>query len=142
MFRSSKVTQRKSINGWQGFLCLALLAFFCRSAIPTGYMPTLSAGKGVAVALTLCTAHGGTQTLLLDLQSKNNEPAENAPANQACPFGLVMSHGVLPVQALLILTTTVWQQRPVLVAERNRSLPPLPALGPPLGSRAPPVRLG
>ncbi|WP_144084680.1 DUF2946 family protein [Advenella mimigardefordensis] len=140
MFRSSIFTQGKSTIGWQVLLCLALLAFLCRSVIPAGYMPTLAAGSGTGVELTLCNAQGGTQTIVLDLQNKNKEPADHA--GQECPFGLVLSQGVLAAHTTLLLNATVWQQRPVLLADRTRPLPPLPALGPPIGPRAPPISLG
>lgn len=142
MSRSSISSRLKNITGWHVIFCLAVLAFVGRSLIPNGYMPTLSDGKGASIVLTLCSASGDTQTLLLDLQKKNNGSSNDSHANPECPFGLVMSHGILPIETALVLSATIWQQRPVTFAARNRSLPPLPALGPPLGSRAPPTNLG
>ena len=62
---------------------------------------------------------------------------------QACPFGLVMAQGLAtpPVDGVLALTllSLALAVPPGLAPE---TLPPLPPLGPPLGSRAPPPFLG
>jgi hypothetical protein len=62
---------------------------------------------------------------------------------QACPFGLVMAQGLAtpPVDDVLALALPSLA-RTVLPGLAPETLPPLPPLGPPLGSRAPPPILG
>ncbi|HBP29623.1 MAG TPA: hypothetical protein DD666_09435 [Advenella kashmirensis] len=119
-----------------------MLAFVCRSVIPSGYMPVLSGDKGRTVVLTLCNADGGNETLLLSIPKQPNESPPQDHAGQECPFGLVISQGILPILGSPAVPVTVWQQRLAPFVEHNRALPPLPALGPPLGPRAPPSHLG
>lgn len=127
---------------WPFLLCLAVIAFVCRSVIPSGYMPVLSGDNGRTVVLTLCNAVGVNETRLLSLPSQSNDSPSPDHASQECPFGLVISQGVLPIPGSPALPVTVWQARTAPYVEHNRALPPLPALGPPLGSRAPPFLLG
>lgn len=142
MYNRQTLPTRKNVSVWSIVLCLAALAFVCRSVIPSGYMPSLSPEKGGTVVLTLCTADGGNETLLLNLQKHSKELPGGSHASHECPFGLVMSHGILPVQDLPALATLTQRQHPIVVFKRSRVLPPMPALGPPLGSRAPPSYLG
>nr|WP_153045661.1 DUF2946 family protein [Advenella sp. S44] len=105
-------------------------------------MPVLSGENGRSVVLTLCTTGGGHETLLLNIPAQPKESSSEDHAGQQCPFGLVISQGVLPVLDSPAVPVTVWQERSAPFIEHNRALPPLPALGPPLGSRAPPSHLG
>ncbi|HLU04179.1 MAG TPA: DUF2946 family protein [Advenella sp.] len=132
----------KNISVWQLLLCLTVLAFVCRSVIPSGYMPALSGDNGRTVVLTLCTANGGNETLQLSIPKQSPDAPSQDHAGQECPFGLVISHGILPIPDSPVMPVTVWQQRLAPFIGHNQALPPLPALGPPLGSRAPPSRLG
>jgi hypothetical protein len=79
---------------------------------------------------------------LLNLQKHSKKSPNDHHVGQECPFGLVLSQGILPLQDLPLLAGVVWREHFKLVPLRNRALPPLPALGPPLGSRAPPPYLG
>lgn len=142
MYVVRKHLPRKGNLVWQLVLCLAVLAFACRSVIPSGYMPVLSGEKGRTVVLTLCNAAGGNETLQLSIPQQSKDTPTPEHAGQECPFGLVISQGVLPVPGTPALPVTVWQERAAPYVVHNRSLPPLPALGPPLGSRAPPSLLG
>ena len=132
----------KGIAVWQLLLCLAVVAFVCRSAIPNGYMPVLSDEDGRTVVLTLCTTGGANETLVLNIPPQSKDSPSEDHAGQQCPFGLVISQGVLPIIDSPAVPVTVWQQRTAPFIEHNQALPPLPALGPPLGSRAPPSYLG
>ncbi|AFK61746.1 hypothetical protein TKWG_06525 [Advenella kashmirensis WT001] len=123
-------------------MCLAAMAFVCRSVIPSGYMPVLSGDNGRTVVLTLCNADGGNETLLLSIPKQSQESPSQDHAGQECPFGLVVSQAILPILGSPALPVTVWQQRLAPFVEHNQALPALPALGPPLGSRAPPFLLG
>lgn len=142
MYSLQKLLPRKDIAVWQIFVCLAVIAFVCRSVIPNGYMPALSGEKNGTVILTLCSADGSNRTLLLNLQNHSKKSPNDGHASQECPFGLVMSHGILPLQDVPALVAMVQRDHIKRVPERNLALPPLPALGPPLGSRAPPTNLG
>ena len=132
----------KGISVWQFLLCLAVLAFVCRSVIPSGYMPVLSGDNGRTIVLTLCNADGGNETLQLSIPKQTQDSPVQEHAGQECPFGLVISQGILPILDSPAMPVTVWQQRLAPFVEHNRALPALPALGPPLGSRAPPFLLG
>ena len=142
MYVVRKYLPCKNTLVWQLLLCLALLAFVCRSVIPSGYMPVLSADQSHTVVLTLCNAAGDTETLQLNISKQSQDAPSSEHAGQECPFGLVISQGVLPIPGAPALLVTVWQERATPYIEHNRALPPLPALGPPLGSRAPPTLLG
>jgi len=133
----------QGIKLWQVLACLTLLSFTCRAVIPVGYMPDASgAGKG-KFAITLCVTGGGTSTIFMDL---SGDP-DTSPApgdhfnNQDCTFGIVMAKALMPAQEAPTLVSVI-THRPAPSVHRNHAYPPLPALGPPLGSRAPPANLG
>jgi len=123
--------------------CLTVLAFLYRSVIPVGYMPDFSGQQGGSFTITLCTPGGNTTSVLsLDTPDETGKASsQDALSSQDCPYGMVLSQVSLPGQATLVLERAL-PHRPLLVAIRNQALPPLPALGPPLGSRAPPSNLG
>lgn len=142
MFALQKPTRRKGMAVWQILFCLTVISFLCRSVIPMGYMPDLSGGRDGKLAITFCTADGGTTTLQLDLTGQPEPSSSDEHAGiQECPFGLVVSEAVIPSQDATVLVGMI-SDRPVALLHRNQALPPLPALGPPLGSRAPPSNLG
>ena len=122
--------------------CLAVLSFLYRAVIPMGYMPDISGAHDGKFPITLCTVGGGTSTVLMDLDGQSDQPSpDDHFDSQYCPFGIVVSQAVMPSQEAPALVRNV-AHHPVSVPHRNRALPPLPALGPPLGSRAPPPNLG
>lgn len=142
MFALQKPIRRKGMAVWQILFCLTVIAFLCRSVIPMGYMPDLSGGRDGKLAITFCTAGGGTSTMQLDLTGQPEQSSSDEHAgSQECPFGLVVSQAVMPSQVATVLIGTI-SHRPAVLLHRNHTLPPLPALGPPLGSRAPPSNLG
>ncbi|MFA7532282.1 MAG: DUF2946 family protein [Castellaniella sp.] len=134
--------RHRSTRVWQVLFCLTVLSFLCRAVIPMGYMPDLSGGRDGKFAITFCTVGGGTSTLLVDL---NDQPDQPSPSdhfdNQDCPFGIVVSQVAMPSQEAIVLAGII-AYHPVSLPQRNHARPPLPALGPPLGSRAPPSNLG
>src|SRR5690606_28577820 len=75
--------------------------------------------------------------------SHQAEHGGDAAHDQACPFGLMMAHGLVtpPVDGVVVLALPSLV-RAALPGFAPEALPPLPALGPPLGSRAPPFFLG
>lgn len=122
--------------------CLTILSFLCRALIPVGYMPDVSGGRDGRFSITFCTMGGGTGTMLVDLNSQSDQPSPSDHFdNQDCPFGIVVSQALLPGHEAPALLGNI-AHHPVSLPHRNQAQPPLPALGPPLGSRAPPSNLG
>ena len=117
-------------------LCLTVASFLARAVVPAGYMPDVSGAQEGRALLTLCAAAGGPDALWLDWGG----PPDSSSGDhfgQDCPFGIVMSQAALTGQPGLALRGDM-VHRPAVPASRNQARPPLPALGPPLGSRAPP----
>ncbi|MCD0506052.1 hypothetical protein LPZ50_23970, partial [Bordetella petrii] len=84
-------------QAWRMIVCLAIVALFCRAAIPAGYMPGPSATRSGQVALTLCTGSGPATSLLLDVPGKPAGPAsDHANGALDCPFGVLASQALLP----------------------------------------------
>ncbi|NYT25950.1 DUF2946 family protein [Alcaligenaceae bacterium] len=134
--------RHNTIRVWHVLFCLTVLSFLCRAVIPVGYMPDLSGGRDGKFAITFCTVGGGTSTMLVDLNDKPDQPSPSDHFdNQDCPFGIVVSQVAMPSQETTALVRVVAHHL-VPLRHRNQALPPLPALGPPLGSRAPPSNLG
>ena len=127
---------------WQAFFCLTVVAFLCRAVIPVGYMPDLSGERDSTFAITLCVAGGGTAVMQLDFSDDGEPASDEATGFLECPFGLAALHKLAPGQDAPALAGTVAPFRPIVAVVRNQALPPMPALGPPLGSRAPPLNLG
>lgn len=130
----------REIRVWQLLFCLALLAYVCRAIVPAGYMPTRS-GQDNGFAITFCTAGNAANTLWIDLVGQDGQADSDTHHNQQdCPFGIAASPALLPTLDAPVLISLI-RYRPVLLAQSNQTLPPLPAQGPPLGSRAPPLLL-
>ncbi|AMG35222.1 DUF2946 family protein [Achromobacter xylosoxidans] len=136
-----------ALKSWHAHCVLwaLLLALVLRGFVPPGYMPDTRALENGRVTLTLCSAAGTVSTVLLSLTDERKESArhgEQAASGMDCPYGL-LAHDVsaqpLPALAPLPLRVTV---AALPAVHPRQALPPLPALGPPLGSRAPPLSLG
>ncbi|MCC9162942.1 hypothetical protein LNA76_06330 [Alcaligenes sp. MMA] len=103
-------------------------------------MPTRSAQDN-GFAITFCTAGNSANTLWIDLIGQDGQADSDTHQNQQdCPFGIAASPALLPTLDAPVLISLITYQ-PVLLAESNQTRPPLPAQGPPLGSRAPPLLL-
>nr|WP_146192514.1 DUF2946 family protein [Alcaligenes faecalis] len=103
-------------------------------------MPTRSAQDN-GFAITFCTVGNSSNTLWIDLVGQDGQADSDTHQNQQdCPFGIAASPALLPILDAPVLISLI-TYRPVLLAESNQTRPPLPAQGPPLGSRAPPLRL-
>lgn len=87
--------------------------------------------------------HHAAHAVALETSFSHSSGHGDQVHDQACPFGLMMAQGMAtpPVDgvAALTLPSLVRAALPGLAPE---TLPPLPPLGPPLGSRAPPRFLG
>lgn len=122
---------------------LTLLFFALRVILPAGYMPDPGALKHGQVRIVICTG-SGTQALLVDAAGR---PVTDG-GGDAAPHGVAADciFGMTAAQAFTLPVPIAALARPGVV----RDVPPsgggealLPrALGPPLGSRAPPILLG
>lgn len=123
---------------WQILFCLTVLSFVSRAFIPIGYMPGLSGERDSTFAITLCSMGGATTVMTLDLSGDSADSGPEDPYGiENCPFGPGVVHKFAPGQDAaepVGITSFSIAAAPV----GFRTLPPLPALGPPLGSRAPP----
>ncbi len=131
----------KRMAVWQTFICLTVVAFLCRAIIPVGYMPD-SSPRGDTFAITLCSMGGVNSVMLVDFSDPDDKAApDDNQGNYECPFGLNVAQTLLPGHDAAFVQV-VFNVHPLTVAESRQGLPALPALGPPLGSRAPPSNLG
>ncbi|CAN5753082.1 hypothetical protein BH09PSE5_BH09PSE5_05030 [soil metagenome] len=135
---------------WLVVLLLALRAF-----VPSGFMPSVDALRDGRFEMVICSGTGGMRTIVVDSHGelvtnhRGNADGDNESDSQddqslhleQCPFGAMASAVPLPSLAPTmqgaVLTATITP-----LAIRNDSRPPMPAQGPPLGSRAPPSILG
>lgn len=125
-------------------LGLLVLAVMFRSMIPPGFMPDSAALRDGRLELALCSAAGVVSTMTVDLSSPDDHAGHDesqATAADTCPYWTV-AHLALDLPAPAPLPVLVSTRTLPLAVAMQRALPPLPALGPPLGSRAPPSRLG
>jgi len=142
MFALTTLFRRKGMLVWQIVFCLGLLSFLFRSVIPVGYMPDFSGAGDGKFAVTICSAAGNTSFLPFDLLDHSGKSApDDGAGSQDCPFGMAATLALAPVYNAAPISGEI-SDRPVLLTHDNQALPPLPALGPPLGSRAPPYSLG
>jgi len=135
------ITRRKFLAPLPGmhilFMCMLTLALLLRAAIPTGFMPNAEAFKQGKIEITFCTAGGGVTTTVVDID--RHAPASPSPdhSSAACAFSasspVALDLPLLAVQPVALHAAT--HPRPT---HDRAGLPPLPALGPPLGARAPP----
>lgn len=125
---------------WRILICLAIVGMLCRSAIPLGYMPDQTAAQQGKLLLTLC--NGGAATVLVSLAAADtgDHPAtDDATGGLDCPFGLFATQAVLP--DMTVHTAALPRGVRLIPPVSYRSVPALPATGPPLGPRAPPFHL-
>lgn len=138
MFARRRLFWCKRLAAWQILFCLTVFAFLCRAIIPAGYMPDLSSERKSAFAITLCSM-GGNTLLTLDLTGESNAVGEDDHSYHAetCPFGLSVSQELIPALAAPALAGVLVVFAPAFFAPYQAG-PSMPALGSPLGARAPP----
>jgi len=139
MFGCRHLLPKRATPAWRMLVCLAIVALLGRAAIPAGYMPGASPAHGGKVALALCSGSGAVFDVLLDVSGKPDHSG-HAYTGLDCPFGVMASQAAMPApppQAGRMPPAAPHAATPAT----RRALPPLPPLGPPLGSRAPPLRL-
>lgn len=128
----------KSIPG-RLMLALVVIAMVYRGAIPLGYMLAPSSAAPGKLMITLCVTGGGMVSVPVDVSASDDGTAPDGLAALECPFA--------PMAAQFVLTSVPSLAVPAIAAVRPspfaayRPAPPLPAVGPPLGSRAPPHNL-
>lgn len=143
MIATTPRSQHRGLHVWQILVCLAALCLFSRLVIPVGYMPDTSGKADGRFALAVCLPGDGTSTVMVDWVADSAQPAPgDSITHQECPYGIVLAKAMLPAHTAPTLVVAAITHRPAPVAHRNQAYPPLPAVGPPLGSRAPPVNLG
>ena len=127
-------------GSWRVILGLAVFAMLFKAWIPAGYMPDAHAAREGKLLLSMCLPSGHAITVPLALESPGTEtPSNEANALQECPFVLAAVQAVLPELTATTISAAFIRANPPRVV--YRTLPPLLALGPPLGSRAPPRHL-
>lgn len=119
---------------------LTLALFALRALVPAGYMPDLAAAGDGQVRIVICTGYG-SKSILVD---ETGAPADDQNADRSghgdCAFGTVSGAAFLaPEPAMAPLHPEL--VRDFLPPVSAQSLTP-PVQGPPLGQRAPPIRLG
>jgi hypothetical protein len=129
---------RRVFSVWHLLVCLTALALVARALLPVGFMPDTQALRHGTLTLTLCSAEPGAARVL-SLQTGHGAGQE-AASTLDCPFGLVAVQALLPAAPPAGVAAAVPRAAPAAL-QALRSLPSLPAQGPPLGSRAPPIPL-
>lgn len=113
-----------------------IFIFLLRAVIPAGFMPDARAlGEG-RLELVICTSSGERVAHAIDLGSGNDAPETWAGAD--CPYHLSLSEVATPDIAPVPVEFGI-RAANGFFATSNVLLPP--AVGPPLGQRAPPVFL-
>ena len=124
----------RSVIAWT-FLALLLL----RAAIPVGFMPDLDALRDGRIEIVVCTPSGlKTVTVSPDPGDGEQRSSETASILE-CPFHVVAAQALLGPDLRLGDRRAVWNvdlPKPATV-----DFPVAAALGPPVGTRAPPHRI-
>ena len=126
---------------------LAVFVLSLRAFVPVGFMPSVDALLDGRFEMTICTGTGGMRTVMVDahgnlVQTPGGDGQDNSSLHlEQCPFGAMGALLPMPAVAPVIVGSVVIESTQILVP-RLHALPPLPAQGPPLGSRAPPFTFG
>lgn len=120
---------------------LTLALFALRALVPVGYMPDLGAARDGQVRVVLCTGYG-SKSVLVDESGAPVEDQDEAKHGAAgdCPFGAAPAAALIGAEPAAALAIPDLKQASLAPGDASVLLPP--AQGPPLGQRAPPVRLG
>jgi hypothetical protein len=133
----------RRMGAWQILFCLTLLSLLYRAVVPIGYMPNAVDHDGGKLSITLCTTSGDTSTIWIEVDDESTSSSTDGHTNHLdCPFGILIAQAELPDQDPVSMPGKITLGSMTIPTPRNQARPPLPALGPPLGSRAPPVHLG
>lgn len=119
---------------------LTLALFALRALVPVGYMPDLAAAGDGQVRIVICTGYGSKSILVDETGAPADDRGTSQPGHGDCPFGTASGAAFLAPEPALAPLHPVLAQG-FLPPAGAQSLTP-PAQGPPLGQRAPPIRLG
>mgnify|MGYP000200152346 CR=1 FL=1 len=134
--------RRASRPSLHRLLCLLVLAFVVRALIPAGFMPQADPAQGGEMALSLCTSTGDMVTMKVDMGRPAPDVPDPSHAHADCAFNM-LSHQALTLPPWPVAVASASHARDLApVADLQAARPPQPAAGPPLGSRAPPPRVG
>lgn len=121
-------------------LWVMVAALALRALVPAGFMPDAGALRDGRIQLAFCTAGGDALSVPLDVSTSGKTRHDQAaPAD--CPFGMLAAQAAIVPPAMLSAIPVVGAATRVR-HHAGGALPPLPAHGPPLGSRAPPSNFG
>lgn len=168
ILRMSQRTASRTTRSPSRFLLgLLLLASMLRALVPMGYMPDMQALREGRLALAFCAAAGppmaprapaalpenpshtghrhmaGMAAMAQDSVAQGHGAHDHGSgaAGQECPFGLIAHQALdIPVAPAVVAMPLAGDAEPPPFA--GRAAPPMPAAGPPLGQRAPPLALG
>jgi hypothetical protein len=114
---------------------MLIFIFMLRALIPAGFMPDAKAlGEG-RFELVLCTSAGDRVVQSIDFDGSGDEPKSWGGAD--CPYHLSLSQAFAPGADAASIPAEFRTGAALLFASAATELLP-PALGPPLGQRAPP----
>lgn len=120
---------------WRVIARLIVGLFLLRAIVPAGFMPDLSALADGRLTVVVCTA-SGPQTIELDA---NTEPANETPAipsaGDFCPFGFTTQQALAVLASVVEVAIPHAADTPAITTSSGSRAD---AVGPPLGSRAPP----
>ena len=134
---------RRTVTIWRHVARIVVALFLIRAMIPGGFMPDLGAMHDGRLEIILCSVDGmKTITVNASGRATADDPlpgSKHSAGYDFCPLGSVTSQALaLPtaVMASIGFHPAISDDLPSSDIHR---LPP--ALGPPLGSRAPPTSL-
>lgn len=120
---------------------VTLAVFILRALIPAGYMADLSALSQGHIQISICTADG-VRSITLDADGRVVDEGGSQPgAAEKCPFGAVLAKSAVPPPDLTAGLPAYSRLAGFPPPSDHFALKP-PALGPPIGPRAPPHLLG
>lgn len=121
-------------------LCLLVAAMLARALVPTGFMPDTQALRHGKVEITFCSAAGVIANLAVALDADRSHGPQPEQLATDCAFGVIGQQAIANATALpaIRVLRMAISRAPYFT---SAGLPAMPAAGPPLGSRAPPLPL-
>ena len=128
-------TKYRRASSWVRAMNIALIFIFAaRALIPTGYMPDFSSLSKGTLSVVICSG-SGLKTVLLDQDGKPLPTHDQSDHHHPCAFtGLA----AITVTDFAPLAFAQWFNASAAVWFEKTS-PALHRIGPPLGSRGPPM---
>jgi len=127
------------IRGMHILMCMLAFALLLRAAIPIGFMPDAEALRQGKIEITFCTVGGGLTTTVIDIDNDTHQPDTSSSdhTNAACASS-ALSPVALDLPSYVVQPVAMHTSLSLRLAHDSAVLPLLPAIGPPLGARAPP----